>query len=84
MAKEIHLYQSFQSVFWESERVIDIIQAYLRSWKEEGLNDPQLDEWILKFDKDKNAAAREYWQAMYDGMNDAFEHPFDEPKQDEK
>ncbi len=79
LAKEIHDYQSKDSVFWESERIVDIIHAYLHSWKEEGLNNPTLDEWILKFDKDKHAAAQEYWQAMFDGMSDAFEHPFDEP-----
>jgi glyceraldehyde-3-phosphate dehydrogenase (ferredoxin) len=79
LARQIHDFQSRQSVFWESERIIDIISSYLRSWKEEGLNNPDLDEWILKFDADKVSAAHEFWQAMFDGMSYAFEHPFDEP-----
>ncbi len=81
LASEIHDYQSKQSVYWESERIVDIIYAYLKSWKEEGLNNPSLDEWILKFEANKPSAAKEYWQAMADGMADAFAHPFPEPAQ---
>lgn len=79
LAREIHQYQSNSSVFWESQRVIDIIHGYLKYWKEEGLNDVSLDEWITKFEKDKVSSAREYWNLLYKGMEDAFTESFDEP-----
>ena len=79
LAKEIHNYQSQTSVFWESQRVVDIIYGYLKYWKEEGLNDNSLDEWLQKFQKDKNKAALEYWTLMCQGMDDAFRESFPEP-----
>lgn len=79
LAKEIHKYQSSSGVFWESQRVIDIIQGYLRYWKEEGLNDESLDTWLQKFEKDKNNAAHEYWTLLYKGMEDAFNEDLPEP-----
>ncbi len=79
LAKEIHLHQSAASVLWESERVMDIIQLYLEKWGRIGLNNPALAEWIGKFRADKRAAAKEYWQEMYRGMDDAFQQGIKEP-----
>jgi len=72
LARAIHDHQSAQSVFWESERVVDIIHVYLKKWKADGLNKPELDDWVMRFDADKWTAARDYWNAMYQGMMDAF------------
>ena len=79
LAKEIHLHQSSDSMPWESERVMDIIQQYLEKWGRIGLNNPALAEWIERFRTDKRKAAQEYWQEMYRGMNDAFQEGIQEP-----
>ena len=79
LAKEIHLHQSVQSVPWESERVIDIILGYLEKWQRIGLNHPALGELVERFHQDKHKAAREYWQAMFDGMQDDFSQGLHEP-----
>jgi glyceraldehyde-3-phosphate dehydrogenase (ferredoxin) len=79
LAKGIHDYQTKSSTFWESERVVDIIATYLEKWQRDGLKDPQLETWVTKFQQDKWAAAREYWQAMYNGMCDAFQEGMNEP-----
>jgi hypothetical protein len=79
LAKGIHDYQTKNSTFWESERVVDIIATYLEKWQRDGLKDPQLETWVTKFQQDKWAAAREYWQAMYNGMCDAFQEGMNEP-----
>jgi glyceraldehyde-3-phosphate dehydrogenase (ferredoxin) len=79
LAKAIFEFQASSSVFWESERVIDIIQGYLEKWQRDGLKNPKLDEWVTRFQKDKPQAAREYWQAMYDGMQAAFTEGMSEP-----
>lgn len=79
LAKEIHLAQSAASIPWESERVVDIIQQYLEKWGRIGLNHPALAEWIARFRADKWQAAREYWQEMYRGMDEAFQQGLKEP-----
>ena len=30
-------------------------------------------KWVKKFDEDKWAAAKEYWQEIYDGQNETFQ-----------
>jgi len=79
LAKAIHDYQSGGSIFWESERVVDIIKGYLEKWQREGLKDACLDEWVERFHKDKWLAAKDYWQDMYNGMADAFSQGIQEP-----
>lgn len=56
-------------VFWESEKTVDIIYGYL---KRESAENPGAKAWVAKFDKDKWAAAKEYWQLILDGQNEAF------------
>jgi glyceraldehyde-3-phosphate dehydrogenase (ferredoxin) len=80
LAKEINDYQSAGSVFWESGRVVDIIYEYLQSWKDLGLGDPSLESWMERFKVNRTEAARDYWQAMYAGMQDSFLKPFPEPE----
>jgi len=60
-----------KSVFWESERVIDIVVEYLKKFLREKPDDSAAKEWIEKFEKDKWKAAREYWEEIRRGINDA-------------
>ena len=79
LVKEICEYQSSQAVFWESERVVDIIHHFLLRWQERGLNNTILDEWLNRFSEDKWGAARAFWKEMYQGMLDASEKFSPEP-----
>jgi len=83
LAREIHDAQSAASSFWESERVVDIVWQYHEKWWRDGLRHPVLEEWIERFRLDKWSAARQYWQAMYDGMVKAFAEGMKEPPHEE-
>jgi len=72
LAKEIYAHQGEGARFWESERVVDIIQAYLERWGEIGLEDAELRDWIARFREDKWAAARAYWEEVAAGIAEAF------------
>jgi glyceraldehyde-3-phosphate dehydrogenase (ferredoxin) len=60
-----------KSVFWESERVIDIIFEFIKKFLKEKPDDKAAKEWVEKFEKDKLKAAREYWEEIRRGINDA-------------
>jgi glyceraldehyde-3-phosphate dehydrogenase (ferredoxin) len=79
LAKAIADFQIGQSVFWESQRVVDIMQGYLEKWQRDGLKKPALDEWIERFHQDPKQAAKDYWQAMYNGIVDTFAKGLEEP-----
>ena len=72
LARAIHEAESPKSVFWESERVVDLLITFLEQWARAGLNDEQLDLWLEKFHTDRQAAAREWWKAVKQGIDDAF------------
>ena len=59
-----------KSVFWESERVIDIILKYLEKLQVGDPDNSVLNEWIDKFHNDKWGAAREYWDLVSKGIKD--------------
>ncbi|HTP60425.1 MAG TPA: aldehyde ferredoxin oxidoreductase C-terminal domain-containing protein, partial [Spirochaetia bacterium] len=49
------------SVYWESERNIDLVLSFLKRARDvEGETDPQLIEWIQRFEKDRKEAALEW------------------------
>jgi len=57
------------SVFWESERNFDFIHTFLKRQKEvENNSDPELSKWIDYFEKDKRAAAFDYWYDIHKGI----------------
>jgi glyceraldehyde-3-phosphate dehydrogenase (ferredoxin) len=59
------------SVFWESERNVDIVFTFLKNKKEiDGVNHPELDRWIDFFTRDKPAAAYEFWYEMHKGIHE--------------
>ena len=57
-------------VFWESERVVDIIKGYLEKVYSGEPENLKLKMWVDKFNADKWGAAREYWDEMLRGIND--------------
>ncbi len=59
------------SVFWESDRCFDMVHTFLKKKKEvDGSNSPDLDYWIGFFDRDKHAAAYEFWYEMHKGIHE--------------
>ncbi|MEE4364956.1 MAG: aldehyde ferredoxin oxidoreductase N-terminal domain-containing protein [Desulfotignum sp.] len=59
------------SVFWESDRNIDIIHTFLKNKKTvDNIQDPDLDHWLALFDKDKHQAAFEFWYEMHKGTHE--------------
>lgn len=75
LARAIHAQGSPAGVFWESERVVDLIHGFLEKWERDGLKEAELLEWLARFRADKWAAARDFWTAMYEGMAEAFDGP---------
>jgi glyceraldehyde-3-phosphate dehydrogenase (ferredoxin) len=60
------------SVFWESIRSIDFIHTFLRRQSETpGNADPDLLAWLERFDKDKHAAAFDYWYEIRKGIDES-------------
>jgi glyceraldehyde-3-phosphate dehydrogenase (ferredoxin) len=72
LARQIFERESPKAVFWQSERVADLIVGFLESWERVGLKDPALREWLARFRADKNAAARLYWEEIRRGIAHAF------------
>jgi glyceraldehyde-3-phosphate dehydrogenase (ferredoxin) len=66
------------SVFWESERNVDMVFNFLKNKKEvDPVNDPDLDHWISFFSRDKNDAAFEFWYEIHKGIHESLrEFPF--------
>ncbi|MCF8049720.1 MAG: aldehyde ferredoxin oxidoreductase [Desulfobacterales bacterium] len=59
------------AVFWESERNIDMIAAFLKKQREAaGVQDPDLDRWIDRFGRDKHQAAFDFWYEMHKGVHE--------------
>jgi glyceraldehyde-3-phosphate dehydrogenase (ferredoxin) len=59
------------SVFWESERNMDMVFTFLKNKKEiDGIRHPELDHWIDFFTRDKHAAAYEFWYEMHKGIHE--------------
>lgn len=52
-------------VFWQTERIVDLIHSYLHKVESD---DPSLDVWRARFDRDKARAAREYWDEIGRGI----------------
>ncbi len=59
------------SIFWESERNIDFVFRFLlKKRDEDGCDSPELQKWIDAFEKDKNAAALDYWYEIHKGAHE--------------
>ena len=64
LAKKIHA--DNKPVFWESERIVDMVHLFLHK---DDSDDPQLIKWRKRFDEDKHKAAREYWDELKAGVD---------------
>jgi glyceraldehyde-3-phosphate dehydrogenase (ferredoxin) len=59
------------SVFWESERNMDMVFTFLKNKKEtDGVSHPEIDRWIDFFTRDKHAAAYEFWYEIHKGIHE--------------
>jgi glyceraldehyde-3-phosphate dehydrogenase (ferredoxin) len=59
------------SVFWESERNIDMVHTFLKNKQQvDNIQNPDLDHWLDLFDKDKHGAAFEFWYEMHKGTHE--------------
>jgi hypothetical protein len=52
--------------------VIDMVMGFLEQWEKDGLKSPELVEWLARFREDKLAAAKDYWKAVREGVDEAF------------
>jgi glyceraldehyde-3-phosphate dehydrogenase (ferredoxin) len=68
LSHEIYKREASKIIFWESERVIDLVMGYLVQWEADGLKTPWLTKWLERFREDKYAAAQEYWYALREGI----------------
>jgi len=60
------------SVFWESNRNIDIIYTFLkRKQIVDGNNDTELSKWIGKFETNKKEAALNFWYEIHKGIHES-------------
>ncbi len=60
------------SVFWESERNIDIICTFLkRRQTVEGDNSPELIKWISDFETNKQETALSFWYEIHKGIHES-------------
>jgi glyceraldehyde-3-phosphate dehydrogenase (ferredoxin) len=72
LARAIHEAESPKSVFWESERVADLLLTFLEQWNRFGLKDESLDAWLQQFHDDKITASKAWWKEVRRGINDTF------------
>ena len=73
LARQIYEADGDQSIFWESQRTIDVIWQYLEKWDRLGLKEPDLIAWIKRFRADRWKAARAYWEEIRTGIAHAFQ-----------
>ena len=60
------------SIFWESERNIDLIKTFLERKRDiDGVDDPDLTHWIQRFDANKDQAALDYWYDIHKGIHES-------------
>jgi glyceraldehyde-3-phosphate dehydrogenase (ferredoxin) len=72
LAKAIYAREGSKSQPWASERIADMLLGFLKHWRDNGLQNPELDDWLERFQTDKKAAMRDFWQAIYQGQKKAF------------
>lgn len=68
LARQLH--RQGAPVYWESARVEQIVQSYLREMFDESPNDTVLAGWVARFDADRSAAARAYWDELRAGIDE--------------
>ena len=60
------------SVFWEPDRVIDLVATFLKKKKAvDDVDNKDLNHWLDAFENDKNAAAYEFWYEIHKGIHES-------------
>lgn len=60
------------SVYWESERAVDLVQTFLRRRREvERDTDKELRGWLERFEQDKSEAALGFWYEVHKGIGES-------------
>jgi glyceraldehyde-3-phosphate dehydrogenase (ferredoxin) len=60
------------SIFWESERCADYVATFLRRHHDvAGNNDPELLEWLDRFEKDRHEASLSFWYEVHKGIHES-------------
>lgn len=60
------------SVFWEAGRNADLVYEFLKRRRDVGnIHQPDLDEWIARFEKDRREAALDFWYEMHKGAHES-------------
>lgn len=60
------------SIFWESERNVDIVHTFLKRKREvDGDARPELLAWLDKFERDKCEAGLEFWYDVHRGIHES-------------
>lgn len=72
LAKAIYQQEGDKSRPWMSERVGDLVLGFLQHWRDNGLKDPELEFWLRRFQENKEAAMRRFWEEIYRGQAEAF------------
>ena len=68
LAAEIN--ENNPSVFWETERVIDLMKTYVLKAQKDCAKNDKLDQMAEDFKKDKVKAAEEYWNGIKEGVEE--------------
>ncbi len=64
-------------IFWESQANIDYLHTFLKRKQEvDQEQDPRLEEWLEKFDRDQLEAAREFWYETLMGIDESLREFF--------
>jgi len=72
ICKEIYDHEAPTLVYWEGERIVDMMWKFLEDWDTRGLKNPQFQAWLQRFRDDKHAAARDFWLEIRAGIDEAF------------
>jgi glyceraldehyde-3-phosphate dehydrogenase (ferredoxin) len=61
-----------RSMPWETARTIDLVHRYLLEAESE---DPELARWQQRFEENRDAAAREFWEQIRQGVEEVLGPP---------
>ncbi len=73
VVRDIYDHDGASVVYWESERLIDMVWRFLEDWQARGLVDDDLNAWLERFRADKVKAARAFWDEIRAGIQEAVE-----------
>jgi glyceraldehyde-3-phosphate dehydrogenase (ferredoxin) len=70
MARQVH--RQGKPVYWPSARLEQMVHCYLREVQLTSRDDGALARWLARFDADRPAAARAYWEELGAGIEQRF------------